>query len=59
MEKKGTFVCTTDEETRKRLLQEGLIEVQNSNGVYTFIVDGKKNFSVDENKVKYTNKLCI
>ncbi len=54
-----TFVCTQDEETRKKLLAEGLIEVKNSNGVYTFMVNEKQNFSVDEKKIKYTNKLCI
>ena len=54
-----TFVCTQDEETRKKLLEEGLVEVKNSNGVYTFLVNEKQNFSVDENKIKYMNKLCI
>jgi len=54
-----TFVCTQDEDTRKKLLEEGLVEVKNSNGVYTFLVSGKQNFSVDENKIKYMNKLCI
>jgi hypothetical protein len=54
-----TFVCTQDEETRNKLLEEGLVEVKNSNGVYTFLVNGKQNFSVDANKIKYTNKLCI
>lgn len=53
------FVCTSDEETRKKLLDEGLIEIKNSNGVYTFLVNGKQNFSVDENKVTYTTSLCI
>jgi hypothetical protein len=56
---KKTFVCTSDEETRQKLLKEGLIEVKNSNGVYTFLVDGKSNFAVDENKIAYTNKICI
>lgn len=53
------FVCTSDKETRKKLLDEGLIEIKNSNGVYTFLVNGKQNFSVDENKVTYTTSLCI
>ena len=55
----NTFVCTSDEETRKKLLAEGLTEVKNSNGVYTFLVNNKQNFSVDDKKVTYTNKLCI
>lgn len=59
MDKKSSFVCTSDEETRKKLLEEGLVEVKNSNGVYTFLVDEKINFSVDDDKVSYTNQLCI
>lgn len=53
------FVCTQDEETRKKLLEEGLEEIKNSNGVYTFLINEKQNFSVDKNKIKYTNNLCI
>lgn len=59
MEENKHFVCTSDEETRKKLIEEGLTEIKNSNGVYTFLVDGKMNFSVDENKISYTNKLSI
>lgn len=54
-----TFVCTSDEETRDKLLAEGLVEVKNSNGIYTFLANGKQNFSVDVKKIKYTDKLCI
>ena len=54
-----TFVCTSDEETRKKLLEEGLIEIKNSNGVYTFLANGQINFAVDDKKVTYTNNLCI
>ena len=54
-----TFVCTSDEETRKKLLAEGLVEIKNSNGVYTFLVDDNFNFAVDENKVTFSNNLCI
>lgn len=53
------FVCTSDEETRKKLLAEGLVEIKNSNGVYTFITNGRQNFSVDKSKIKYMNNLCI
>lgn len=54
-----TFVCTSDEETRKKLLSEGLIEIKNANGVYTFLVDDKHNIAFNEDKVTFTNKLCI
>ena len=54
-----TFVCTSDEDTRQKLLAEGLVEVKNSNGVYTFLVDGKRNFAIDNEKVTFSNNLCI
>lgn len=54
-----TFACTSDEETRKKLLEEGLIEVKNSNGIYTFLLNGHQHFAVDDNKITYTNTLCI
>ena len=54
-----TFVCTSDEDTRQKLLAEGLVEVKNSNGVYTFLVDGKQNFAIDNEKVTFSNNLCI
>lgn len=56
---KTNFVCTSDEETRKKLLEEGFVEVKNSNGIYTFLFDGKKNFSVDKEKLTFTNNMCI
>lgn len=59
MDNKNSFICTSDEEIRKKLLEEGLVEVKNSNGVYTFLTNGKKIFSVDDKKVKYTSSLCI
>ena len=54
-----TFVCTSDEETRQKLINEGLIEIKDSNGVYTFLTNGKKKFDVDEKKIKYMKSLCI
>ena len=59
MDEKQVFICTSDEETRQKLIAEGLIEIKNSNGVYTFLTNGKCNFAVDDNKVVFTNNLCI
>lgn len=59
MDNSGNFICTKDEETRKKLLEEGLTEIKNSNGVYTFLIDKKINFAIDEKKVSYTSQLCI
>ena len=53
------FVCTSDEETRKMLLAEGLKEIKNSNGVYTFLANEKQNFSVDNKEIMFSNKLSI
>ena len=54
-----TFVCTSDEETRKKLLSEGLMEIKNSNGVYTFLVTDSSKINFDAKKVTFTNQLCI
>ena len=59
MDEVKNFVCTSDEETRNKLLREGLIEVRNSNGIYTFYLDKKRTFALDESKVTYTNNLCF
>lgn len=53
------FINTSDEETRQKLLEEGFVEVKNSNGVYTFVIGEKQNFSVDKKKVTFSNNLCI
>ena len=54
-----TFVCTSDEETRKKLLSEGLMEIKNSNGIYTFLVTDSSKMNFDSKKVTFTNQLCI
>ena len=59
MEAMKHFICTSDEETRQKLIEEGLIEIKNSNGVYTFLTNGRQNFAVDDKKVSYTSSLCI
>lgn len=53
-----TFVCTMDEETRLKLLSEGLIEIKNTNGISTFIVPDNFKFS-DDKKIFYSNQLSI
>jgi hypothetical protein len=59
MKKVKKFICTTDKETRDKLIAEGLIEIKNANGVYTFLSNGKINFELDNSKIKLTNSLCI
>ena len=59
MEEVKSFVCTSDDEVRKKLLEAGFMEIKNTNGVYTFLFNKKINFAIDEKKIKYTNTLSI
>lgn len=58
---KQNFVSTKDEDTRKLLIKLGFKEIQNSNGLYTFLNDSHLRFSedIDMSKINYSNMLCI
>lgn len=58
---KYNFICTTDNETKLKLIQNGLQLVSDTNGRATFLNDvSKMNFSLDDkSKLQYTNMLCI
>lgn len=58
MDKKG-FICTSDEDTRKQLIKEGLIEVNSSNGNYTFIVPDNLKFTMEGKNCYYSSRICI
>lgn len=53
------FVCTEDEDTRIKLLSEGLIEIKKENGIYTFIVPSTINFDDKDKNIFYSQKLSI
>lgn len=56
---KGNFILVKDEEQKNKLLKLGFIMVNNSNGIATFLNSPNKMSSVDEEKITYTNKICI
>lgn len=54
-----TFIRTSDEETFKKLVKEGLTFVGKEDNFWTFINDGNYKFDVKEMKIHYTDKLFI
>lgn len=50
-----------DADTATLLLNLGYRKIDEQNGVYTFLNDGKLNFSddVNMNKVQFSNMLCF
>jgi hypothetical protein len=58
---KQNFVSTSDEVTYKKLLSLGYKEIQNSNGLHTFINKPITFVSddLDTLKLQYSNILCI
>lgn len=59
---KQNFIKTTDSETSKKLSALGFQKVDNTNGVYTFLNNGKIRFSdndIDKKKIQYSNILSI
>lgn len=59
--KKQNFIRTMDADTATLLLNLGYRKIDEQNGVYTFLNDGKLNFSddVNMNKVQFSNMLCF
>lgn len=58
MDKKPNFIMTTFEDTAKQLLSEGFKLINKSGNQWTFLNDGKMNFSSKERIVE-TNHLCL
>ncbi len=56
---KGNFILVKDEEQKNNLLKLGFVMVSNSSGIATFLNCPNKMSSVDEEKIIYTNKICI
>lgn len=60
MDKKKVFISVRTEEDRQKLLNLGFTEVQNSNGLYTFLNDSHKwNFEDQGVKPITHNSLAI
>lgn len=59
---KQNFIKTTDSEIASKLLELGFQEVDNTNGIYTFLNTGMIQFSdndIDKSKIQYSNMLSI
>ncbi len=59
---KQNFIKTTDSEIASKLLLLGFQEVDNTNGIYTFLNTGMIQFSdndIDKSKIQYSNMLSI
>ena len=59
MDKK--FIRTSDMETASLLLKLGFQKIDENNGIYTFLNDGKLLFEkgMDIKNVQFSNVLCI
>ena len=51
------FIKTSDEGTKKLLLQNGFKLLSESNGVATFLNDSAKKINFDKTKIAYSNIL--
>lgn len=56
---KYNFLKTSDEETKKYLLKRGYKLVSQDEKVWTFINDHSLTFEDKNNKIQYSNMLCI
>ena len=56
---KYNFLKTSDEETKKYLLKRGYKLVSQDEKVWTFINDHTLTFEDKNNKIQYSNMLCI
>ncbi len=59
MNNKTTFIKTTDEETKKKLIEEGFQLVSSDSSGWTFLNDAKIVFEGKEIKVIHTNALNL
>lgn len=56
---KYNFLKTSDIETKNRLLEAGFKLVSQEGNVFTFINDHSLTFEDKNNKIQYSNMLCI
>ena len=56
---KYNFIKTSDKETKENLLKEGFKLVSQDEKVWTFINDHSLTFEDKNNKIQYSNMLCI
>lgn len=56
---KAMFVKTKDLETSNNLKKSGFELVDYTDGTWTFVNDPKRPLTFDNNKIAYSNMLCI
>lgn len=58
---KQNFIKTSDSETASKMINLGFQEIDEQNGIYTFLNTDKMQFSddIDKSKIQYSNNLCI
>lgn len=59
MDKKTTFIKTTDEETKEKLIKEGFLLVSSDSSGWTFLNDAKIVFEDKQIRVIHTNALNL
>ena len=59
MKMKYNFLRTSDEGTKNTLLKEGFKIIAQDGNVYTFLNDHALTFEDKNNKIQYSNNLCI
>ena len=53
------FIKTSDEKVAQELRDYGYIELSKQGNLYVFINDSKKAKTFDQNKIIYTDNLCM
>lgn len=57
-EKNSNFIYTTDKETRKILMDWGLLEIHNNDGEYVFVNEPKKlKLNFEKMNLEFSNTL--
>lgn len=56
---KAMFIKTKDFETSENLKKCGFELINYTNGIWTFVNDSNHSLTFDNNKIAYSNMLCI
>lgn len=59
MKMKYNFLRTSDEDTKNKLIKEGFKLISQDGNVFTFMNNRTLTFEDKNNKIQYSNNLCI
>ena len=59
MKMKYNFLRTSDEDTKNKLIKEGFKLISQDGNVFTFMNNHTLTFEDKNNKIQYSNMLCI